>query len=42
MKTFTSNGLLYMYRTNKIVLAVSLYNNIIIVIQTIMSVHITL
>ena len=41
MKTFTSDGLLYVYKTYKLIKFswhVSLYNNIIIVIQTNMSV----
>ena len=41
MKTFTSDGLLYVYKTFEVIKLywhVSLYNNIIIVIQTDMSV----
>ena len=45
MKMFTSDGLLYVYKTYKIIKLywhVSFYNNIIIVIQTDMSVVTTL
>ena len=41
MKTFSSDGLFYVYKTYKVIKLfwhVSLYNNIIIVIQTNMSV----
>ena len=40
MKTFTSDGLLYVYKTYKVIKLYWHVNNIIIVIQTNISVHV--